>query len=149
MHNDTSSSIANAGESSITTQQVVDGNNQDNLPGTQAATELARTGGRWRAVKAGSIIGVMAQLEANQIWTAGSCVVEVFVASVNPVDGVRTETATGLTATLDSTNPSTKIVIQNSGLDTFDAGDEVFAKFTTSSWTPTTADLRVAILVEF
>lgn len=129
--------------------QQIDGYLQDNVTASQSAVELTRTGGRWKSPRAGSVVGLMLMLEASQVCTAGTLTVEVFTASVNQTTGVRTETATGLTAVLNTTTPGWVYSSQSAGLDTFVAASEVYAKVTTTSgWLPTTADLKAVILVE-
>lgn len=148
MHNDSAESIQTADASELRVH-FVDGYGQDNVTASQTNVELSRTGGRFKSSRPGSVTSVMAMLEAGQARTAGTLTVEVFIASVNATTGVRTETATGLTAILDANNPAFKITAQSLGLDEFVAGSEIYPKVTTDgSWAPTTADLKVVITVE-
>jgi len=130
-------------------KQTISGGTQDNVADTQTDVELAQTGGRWTAVTSGSILGLVIRGEANQVWTAGTLTVEVWKSVINTTTGARTETATGLTAVIDTTNRAVKVSTQVKDTDTFAAGDELFCKLTTSAtWTPTTFDLKTFIQIE-
>ncbi len=129
--------------------QQIDGFLQDNVAASQTNVEITRTIGRFKSAKAGSIVGLMVMLEASQVCTAGTLTVEVFTASVAPATGVRTETATGFTAVLSTTDPAFKISAQSVGLDVFAIGSEIYPKITTTgAWLPTTVDVKVVILIE-
>lgn len=131
-------------------KETIDGWALDNVPANQAAVELVRPQGRVRAVAPGSIIGVIASLDLAQVWTAGSVTVEVFTSTINTTTGVRTDIATGLTAVISTADRAFKVTTQAKDLDTFAAGDEIWAKVSSSAgWTPTTADLKVSIQVEW
>lgn len=124
-------------------RQVVDGWFQDNVPGTQSNVELTRSVGRFRAIRAGSVTGVI--VTATEARTAGTLTVDVYK---NTGLSGAAGSSIGLTAVLDGTNTSRKATTQAKDVDTFAAGDEIYVVITTSSWTPTTSDVRVAIEVE-
>jgi hypothetical protein len=64
------------------------------------------------------------------------------------VDATINGTVTGLTAVLDGTNTQTKATRQAQNLDKYAAGNRLGVKITTDgSWSPTTADIDVALLV--
>lgn len=84
----------------------------------------------------GSITGLIVRSSENR--TAGTVTVEVLLNDV----------ATGLTAVLDGTNVTFKGTYQGHGTDTFTIGDKIAVKWTTSGWTPTTADLTVLVEVQ-
>lgn len=86
--------------------------------------------------RAGSITALMVRSNENR--TAGTVTVEVLLNDV----------ATGLTAVLDGTNPTFKGTYQAYGTDTFAIGDKIAVKWTTSGWTPTTADITVLVEVQ-
>jgi hypothetical protein len=119
------------------TNQVLVGWFQDNVPGTQSAVALSRAAARTEALMplAGSVVGII--VYTNEARTAGTLTVE---ATING-------TGTGLTAVLDGTNTTTKLTTQAIGADTFTAGQRLGVKITTASWTPTTADIDVSLLV--
>lgn len=146
MHADSATSILDA--SVYTTKvQTIDGFNQDNVSASQTNVELARAAGRYKAARAGNVINVLAQLESGQARTGGSLTVRVYIASVNPTTGARTETATDLIVTIDDSNPVwDSMESSDPSSMNLAVSDEVYAKVTTTSgWTPTTADLRVSI----
>lgn len=125
-------------------RQTVDGFTQDNVAAAQTDVELTRATGRFRAVRAGSVTGVI--VTSTEARTAGTLTVEVWK---NTGLAGAAGAAIGLTAVLDNTNTSRKATTQAKDTDTFAVGDELFAAVTTSGdWTPTTADIRVAIEVE-
>ena len=123
---------------------VVDGFTQDNVAASQTNVELARAIGRWRAVQAGSVTGVVATM--SEARTAGTLTVTVFK---NTGLAGAAGSSIGLTAVIDGTNTSRKATTQAKDLDTFAAGDELWIVVTTDgSWTPTTSDLSAALEVE-
>lgn len=145
MLTDNASSISAA---SVTDPRVtqVDGFFQDNVAANQTNVEITRAWGRFKTARAGQVVGLMVMLEASQVRTAGTLTVTVYTATVNTTTGVRTETATSVVAVLNATNPAYTIVGITAA---FDAGSEVYPKITTDgSWAPTTADVKVVILVE-
>jgi hypothetical protein len=123
---------------------TVDGWYQDNVAANQTNVELTRATGRWTAVRAGSVLGVV--VHASEARTGGTLTVTVF--KNTGLAGAAGSTI-GLTAVLDGTNTSRKATTQAKDSDTFAAGDELYAVVTTDgSWAPTTSDIRVALLVE-
>jgi len=128
--------------------QQVDGFLQDNVTATQTNVEITRAGGRFKSARAGQVVGLMLMLEASQVCTAGSATVTVYISTVNPATGVRTETSTAIQAVLDTTNPAF-VIVGSAGVG-FDAGSEIYPKITTTAgWLPSgTPDLKVVLLVE-
>lgn len=124
-------------------RQVIDGWFQDNVTTPQTNVELTRAVGRFRAIRAGSITGVIATL--TEARTAGTLTVTVFK---NTGLAAAAGATIGLSAVIDGSNTSRKATTQAKDVTTFVAGDELYAVVTTSGWTPTTSDLRVAIEVE-
>lgn len=123
--------------------------NVTNSAASTGATEIIRADGRPLMVRAGSILSIGVVADPTQFATAGNLTVEVWKGVVNPADGTRTETATGLTAVLNTSNAAYKGTSQAIGTDTFAAGDELFVKWATDSgWLPVTLDFRVVVEVE-
>lgn len=117
---------------------------QDNVTASQTNVELVHAAGRWTAVRAGSILGVV--VHATEARTAGTLTVTVFK---NTGLAGAAGSSIGLTAVLNGTDTSRKATTQAKDTDTFAAGDELYAVVTTDgSWTPTTSDIRVSLLVE-
>ena len=84
----------------------------------------------------GSIIGVSVASTAAR--TAGTLTVEV----------TKNGSGTGLQAQLNATDTQYAYATQELDEDTFDAGDRIGVKITTSAdWAPTTADIVVMVLV--
>lgn len=79
------------------------------------------------------VVGVSVQ--SNAARTAGTLTVDV------TIDG----TVTGLQAALDATNTTRDTGTQVRGSDTGVAGSRLGVKLTTSSWTPTTADITATV----
>lgn len=130
-------------------RQLFDGWLVTDVAASVAATEVVRTSGRVLMTRAGSVTGVAVCLGDGQVRATGSITVEVWKGVIAPATGVRTDSATGLTAVLDVSNTAVKATTQAKDTDLFAAGDELFVKYTTTSdWTPVTADLRVSIEVE-
>ena len=125
-----------------------DGWSITDVGGTVGATEIVRTNGRPQMLRAGSVTGVMVTLENSQARTAGTLTITVWKGTINPASGLRTDSATALTAVLDGTNPVQKITLNAKDGIAFAAGDELFVKYATVGWTPTTADFRVVVEVE-
>jgi len=127
---------------------LIDGWSVADIAASVSATEMTRSLGRALMPSPGSIISIGVSLAAGQACAGGTLSVEVWKASINKETGARTESATGLTAVI-STSTNEKCVMtseQDLRLDTFDAGDEIFVKYTTdSSWSPTTADCQVVV----
>lgn len=123
-------------------RQVVSDFFYENVGGTGGPTEMTRLATttevpkRWIALRAGSITGVA--VKTNDPWTAGTCAVEAYINGA----------ATGLIATLSTTDHTFKAATQAKDLDTFVAGDEISLYFTTSGFTPTTADIRGVLELE-
>ena len=125
-------------------KDTVDGWYYDNLGTGTAETEMTRANGRWRAVIAGSVLGVV--ITATEARTAGTCTATVY--KNTGLAGAAGATI-GLTAVLDGTNTSRKATTQAKDTDTFAAGDELYVTIQSDgSWTPTTSDIRCAVLVE-
>lgn len=117
---------------------------QDNVTASQTNVELTHAAGRWTAVRAGSVLGVV--VHATEARTAGTLTVDVFK---NTGLAGAAGSSIGLTAVLNGTDTSRKATTQAKDTDTFAAGDEIYAVVTTDgSWAPTTSDIRVSILVE-
>lgn len=118
---------------------------QDNVAAGQTLIDLTRDPGgttihtnHWIGVRAGSVTAV--GVFSSEARTAGTLTIEVYRNG-----GV----ATGLTAVLDGTNTTQKVTTAAKGSIVFGAQDRLIAKITTTAgWTPTTADIRVAIEVE-
>ena len=124
---------------------VADGWYYDNLGTGVAATEMTRAVGRFRPVRAGFLLGVI--ITSTVARTAGTCTATVWKKS-SGLSGAAGAT-TGLAATLNGTNVGRAATSQDSELDSFIAGDELFVKLESDgSWAPTTADIRVAIEIE-
>jgi len=118
---------------------------QDNVPAAQAATEATHAAGRWMALRAGSITGIV--VVSTEARTAGTLTAEVYK---NTGLAGAAGSGTGLTAVLNGSNTSRKATTQGWGLDTFAAGDELYITITTDgSWAPTTADVRCALEVAY
>lgn len=81
----------------------------------------------------GSIVSVMVSLTAAR--TAGTLTVKVFVSG----------SASGLEAVIDGDNPLTVDEVAAPGEYPFDSGEPVTICISTSSWSPTSADVLVAI----
>lgn len=116
---------------------VLSGWFQDNVPGSQTDIALVIANARTEIPMpvAGSIVGIT--IFSNEARTAGTATVEP------TING----TGIGLTAVLDGTNTTTHTAAQAEGLDKFTAGQRIGVKITSASWTPTTADISVAVLV--
>lgn len=117
---------------------VLDGWFQDNVAASQTAVALVIANARTEIpmVTAGSVVGIV--VYSNAARSAGTLTVDV------TING----TATGCQAVLDGTNTQTDTGTQAVGTDTFTAGQRIGVKITTDgSWSPTTADIDVAVLV--
>lgn len=122
----------------------IDGWYQDNVAASQTNVELTRATGRWAAVRAGSVIGVL--VISSEARTAGTLTVTVYK---NTGLAGAAGSSIGLTAVLDGTNTSRKATTQAKDTDAFAVGDELYPVVTTDgSWLPVTADIRVVLLVE-
>lgn len=132
-------------------RQTVDGFLRPDVAASLTNQELIRfdiggvlTSTRFRAVRAGSITGVIATL--SEARTAGTLTVDVFK---NTGLAGAAGASIGLTAVIDVTNTSRKATTQAKDTDSFLAGDEIYAVVTTDAgWLPVTSDLRVAIEIE-
>lgn len=78
---------------------------------------------------------VAVSVQASTARTAGTLTVDA------TIDG----TATGLQAALDATNTTRDTGVQPRGTDVGVAGSRIGVKLTTSSWTPTTADITATV----
>lgn len=115
---------------------------QDNV--TAGQTNVALSGVRWVAPRAGSVTAVV--VKSTEARTAGTCTVEVW--KNTGLSGAVGATI-GLPAVLDGTNPSAKATTQPKDTDAFAAGDELYVVVTTDAgWLPITADIRVFVEVE-
>jgi hypothetical protein len=115
----------------------------DNVAGTVGNTDI--TGTRFVPTRAGRVTAVV--VKSTEARTAGTLTVNVF--KNNGLSGAA-GSAVGLSADLNGTDTITKVSTTES-LDSafaFAAGEEVWPKYSTSGWTPTTADIRVWIEVE-
>jgi hypothetical protein len=125
-------------------RQTIDGWNLNSVPASQTNVELVRGNGRFRALRSGSVTGLIITSSAD--CTAGSLTVAVYK---NP--GLAGATGSSiLNATQDSTpgNTSRTVVLQPVDVDTFAAGDELYLRFTTdAAWAPS-SDIRCAIEIE-
>ncbi len=121
-------------------QQAIDGWYYDDVPGTLGSTVMPRlTGAAQNAfipVRAGSITGVC--VWSNAARTGGTLTVEVY----------KNGSATGLQAILNASYTTFKATLQDPNIDTFVAGDRLDVRIVTSSWTPTTADVRATMEVQ-
>ena len=115
----------------------------DNVSGTIGNTDM--TGVRWVAPRAGRVTAVV--VKATEARTAGTLTVNVFK---NTGLSGATGSAMGVSADLDGTNTISKATTTNviDSTRSFDAGDELYIRYSTSGWTPTTSDIRAFIEVE-
>lgn len=109
------------------------------LADAQSAAQLTRSVGVLGVPMAypGSVVAIM--VNSTEARTAGTATFEVF----------KNGTGIGLTAVLDGTNTTKKVTTQAFGTDTFVAGDVLDIRVTTSSWTPTTADVEAGFVVQY
>lgn len=130
--------------------QTLTGWSVTNVAASVAATEVpGPLANRIQMALPGSILGIVVALAGGQARTAGTLTVEVWKGAINAVTGVRTDTATGLTAVINDVNPAFKVTTQAKDADAFAAGDELFLKYVTDAgWLPTTADFTASVLVE-
>ena len=102
------------------------------------------TGERWIAPANGWITAIT--LISDTATTGGTC-----TAAVRHNTGVAgaTGASVGMSAVLNSSNPARVTKRQNSGLDGFQAGDEIYAIVTSnSSFAPGNANVRAIIEVQ-
>lgn len=127
-------------------KQTVDGFNQSTTVLTsQSNVELTRSTGRFVAIRPGSVTGISVVSSSDR--SAGTLTVDVFKNTSTHVSG--TGATLGFTTTLDATDVNENQNVQGRGVDTFAAGDELYAVVTTTSdWAPTSNNIRVAIEVE-
>lgn len=114
--------------------QVVDGFYADAVGASVTAQALSRNAAAgpqaFLPVRAGSITGIA--VYSDDPTTAGTLTVEVYKNGV----------ATGLTAVLNTTDPTFKATTQAAGLDTFAAGDRIDIRYTTNgAFLPITANI--------
>lgn len=119
----------------------VEGWYQNNVPASQTNQVMFRYNGPvadpYIAPRDGLALSVY--VKSNEARTAGTLTATVFKAGV----------ATTLTAVLDATNTTFKATKITGELVSFDAGDELDIRITTSAaWAPTTADIRAGFEVE-
>lgn len=111
---------------------------QDNVAASQTGVVLAMSNARTEVPmpSAGHVVGIVVYSNAAR------------VAGTLTVDATINGTATGLQAILNGTNTQTKATRQAQGLDKYAEGNRIGVKITTDgSWSPTTADIDVAVLV--
>jgi hypothetical protein len=121
---------------------VVDGWLQDNVAANQNNVELTRAVGRWRAVRAGSVVGLV--VTSTLARTNGTLTVKIF--KNTGLAGAAGAQLSSMTAVLDATNTSKAASYQRTTLAAFALGDEIYATVTTDApWAPTTAGIRVAM----
>jgi hypothetical protein len=127
--------IRNVAEAGVDVQdtggfrQTIDGWALTPSAQSQSDQEMPRADGRFRALRSGSLTGLIITSSAD--CTAGSITVEVFRNT-----GLAGATGSSiLTAILDTTpgNTSRSLVIQAKGVDTFDPGDELYIRYTTDA----------------
>lgn len=116
-------------------RQTVDGWNVDNVGANVSIVEVPRTFGRFRALRKGSVTGLI--VSSTEARTAGTLTAYVYKSS--------SPGAALFLAQLDATSPTMKIVTTDEGDFTFTAGEELYVQYSTSSWSPTTADIRCGI----
>ena len=125
-------------------RQTIDGWNLDNVAASQTNFELTRAVGRFRAVRAGSLTGVV--VTSTEPRSTGTLTVTAFLNS--GTTGAAGST-TGLAVSLDGSEPSKRAATRAEGVTTFAPGDELYLVVTTTSdWAPTTADIRCALEIE-
>jgi hypothetical protein len=115
----------------------------ENVAGTTGNTDM--NGTRWVAPRAGRVTAVV--VKATEARTAGTLTVNVFKATgLSGAAG----SAMGVSADLDGTNTISMATTTNQVDPTraFAAGDELYLRYSTSGWTPTTSDIRAFIEVE-
>ncbi|NIT59330.1 MAG: hypothetical protein GWN00_24840 [Aliifodinibius sp.] len=112
---------------------------QQNVAASQSAVAInasISTNSEYTMELDGSVIGIA--IASNAARTAGTLTVD---ATVNG-------TATSLQAILDGSNTTYHYATQLPEADTFSAGDRLGVDITTDgSWTPTTADIVVTVIV--
>ena len=114
----------------------------DGITASTGITEM--DGPRWIAPANGWVTAIT--LISDTARTAGTC-----TAAVRHNTGVAgaTGASIGLSAVLDSTNTLRDTNRQNSGVDGFSIGDEIYAIITSNSaWAPGTANVRAIIEVQ-
>ena len=109
---------------------------QDNAAAGQ--TDVALSNGMsvrgYAAQEEGSIVSIV--VKSNAARTAGTLTVEA----------TKNGTKVGLTAVLNGTDTTVGKSLQDQGLDTFTIGDNIGCVITTDgAWSPTTADIDVAV----
>jgi hypothetical protein len=116
--------------------QIVDGWYQENASANQSAVVINRFGSAltflqvFKPVRTGSITGI--GVYSNTARVNGSLSVEPYISGV----------ATGILATLDSTNTTNHETIERPNVHQFLASDIITIRITTSvTWSPTTADI--------
>ncbi len=122
---------------------------QDNVTASQTDVVIDHTGSAQKTVimpYSGSIMGI--GVVSNGDRSAGTLTVEVFK-QTGTTNGALTNTKSGLTAVLNGTNVMRSYTVQSKDVDTFSAGDRIGVMITTDgSWSPTTADIIVTVIVE-
>lgn len=123
-------------------QLVFDGWGMQDVAVSLSNVVLNRFGNSWqsglRPAVGGSVVAL--GIQVSQARTNGSCTVTVFIAGQ----------ASDLSATIDGDATLTVLEILSVGDVTFDAGEEITLRVSTSStWAPVTADLTSWIVVNF
>jgi hypothetical protein len=123
--------------------ETIDGWLQDNVAASQTDVELTRAVGRFRAVRGGSVTGLV--VASTLARTAGTLTVKVFK-NTGLADAAGAQLAT-LTAVLNASNTSrASSYLMVHASNTFVAGDGLYITVTTDgAWLPTTAGIRCAL----
>jgi hypothetical protein len=124
--------------------ETIDGWLQDNVAANQTDIELTRALGRFRAVRGGSVTGLV--VTSTLARTAGTLTIKVFK-NTGLAGAAGTQLTSTITAILNGTNTSRKssyLMVHSSNL--FVAGDELYITVTTDAgWLPITAGIRCAL----
>lgn len=116
---------------------------QDNVAGTVGATAL--TGNRFIALRAGRVTGIV--VKSTEARTAGTLTVNVFK-NTGLSGAAGSVLADSPSADLNASNTGFAVGLTQDQDSSFVAGDELYATYQTSSFTPTTADIRVWLEIE-
>ena len=119
---------------------------------SQDAVADAQTAAAMNIIETGATTGTLDAAEYQMPWDfeiVGISVVSgaARTAGTLTVDATIDGTVTGLQAALDATNTLRDYGTQARGSDRGVAGSRVGCKLTTTSWTPTTADIAVIVWV--
>jgi len=125
-------------------RQTIDGWYQENCPASQTDVAMTRLSGTtdnptaWIAPRAGSVTAIA--LHSNAARSGGTCRAKVFKNG--------SEITASVTALLDGSNTTFNSATQAKDVATFSAGDILEVRLTSSSWAPTSADVRASLEVE-